>query len=379
MLLKFLVLALCGQTVWLTPALAQEPVYEEDGLQDYLFDLPDETNLEFKSFGDLGMSYRNPPHPDRGQTSFGFGTLDFILTGNLSENLRFFSETLLESEHSNEIELDQERTWVEWQESDSFYLRGGMDLTVSSHWNREFNHGRWLEQSTSRPFLAAFQDDGGALQMHEVGIQAGGSWGHALGRSEWLITLSNGRGPLAGDRQRIADVNNAKAIGVSLELVPKSLDALSVGVALRTDLIPPDPTDPARGGTVREELANLFAYYEGERVEILSELGLLQHEDHASAQNFRHRMAFVQLALPGEDYTPYTRFDVLGMELGDPYLSPESQDLDRWRHTVGLRKEISSSTAMKFELAYGWDELRNGGTTAHQSYFQAAFQIAWVF
>ncbi len=54
----------------------------------------------------------------------------------MGERLHFFSEPLIESEHSDGIFFDQERAWVSWNEGDSFYMRLGMDDYLSKPINR---------------------------------------------------------------------------------------------------------------------------------------------------------------------------------------------------------------------------------------------------
>jgi len=349
----------------------------EDG--DDFYDDLEVPELHFRVFGDLGASYENPDSLSNG--GFGFGSLDFIVTGTMGEHLLFFSETLIEGAGEDSIGLDQERAWAMWSMSDEFYLKMGMDHTVVSLWNRTYHHGKWLETTISRPFLATFEDDGGALPMHYVGLETGGLWQTTGGELDWTAILSNGRGPDVDNRQRVGDSNDSKAVALSLAFTPASFDALTFGVSGHMDLIPPDLSDAARLGNISESILGLFATYECAETgaEWIGEWSTVTHDDAASGTTYDHNLAYLQVERSIENWTPYTRFDMKNMDMGDPYFSPLNQDLDRWQQTIGLRKEIADGAALKFEVGFGRGEVRGIGGVQTDDIITAALQLSWTF
>lgn len=335
-------------------------------------------DFSLRIFGDLGIAGNTKA--DRRMAEFGFGSLDFVISGSMGERLHFFSESLIEGEHSDAIFFDQERAWVAWNEGDSFYMQLGMDNSVISRWNRMYNHGRWLETTITRPYLATFEDQGGVLPMHFQGLEVGGLLSPAAGELEWVTIISNGRGPDVEDRQRVHDDNDSKSFSASLAFTPESMEELTFGIAALTDIIPPDVTTTARNGSIAEQIYDTFFVWYGERFEWIGEYAYIVHRDTVSDAYFDHRQAYLQVAMPLDEWTPYTRFDIKLMNRGDPYFVPVNQDLNEWHQLVGIRHEITAGSAIKFELGFGHGESRNTtGAVSSDDFFTAAVQISWTF
>lgn len=328
-------------------------------------------------FGDIGV--RGGSGALAPSNEFTFGTLDFILSGSMNDRLHFFAEALIESEYSDGVFFDMERAWVSWNEGDAFYARLGMDNSVISRWNRLFNHAPWLETTISRPYLATFEDLGGVLPMHFQGLEIGGLMESPSGEFEWVGIVSNGRGPDVEDRQRVRDDNDSKSFSVALTFTPSSMEELTFGAAGLTDLIPPDSSSAARAGSIAEQIYDLYFTWFGDRFEWMGEIAFIAHDDAVSGTRFDHRQAYLQLALPMEEWTPYTRFDIQDMALGDPYFMPEDQDLNQWKQLVGIRHELTASSALKFEVGFGHGDSRSGGVVTSDHFVSAALQISWTF
>lgn len=361
------VAAICGLTLS-TPA-------QEEELDMFGDESPE---FSLRIFGDLGIT--GSSKVDRSDAEFGFGSLDFVISGSMGERLHFFSESLIESEHSDGIFFDQERAWVSWNEGDSFYMRLGMDNSVISRWNRMFNHGRWLETTISRPYLATFEDLGGVLPMHFQGLEVGGLLSPSAGELEWVTIVSNGRGPDVEDRQRVRDDNNSKSFSASLAFTPESMEKLTFGMAALTDIIPPDITMISRNGSIAEQIYDAFFVWYGERFEWIGEYAYVVHHDSVSNSYFNHRQAYLQMAMPMDDWTPYTRFDIKQMDQGDPYFVAVDQDLDEWQQLIGIRHELTAGSAIKFEVGFGHGQHRDGaGVVSSDDFISAALQVSWTF
>lgn len=348
--------------------------------QEETLDMFGDESPEFslRIFGDLGIQGNSKPN--HGAADFGFGSLDFVISGSMGERLTFFSESLIEGEHADEIFFDQERAWVKWNEGDACYLQLGMDNSVISRWNRLYNHGRWLETTIQRPYLATFEDQGGVLPMHFQGLEIGGLVSPEAGDLEWVAIVANGRGPDVEDRQRVYDDNNSKSFSASLTFTPSSMEELTFGAAALTDIIPADETSVVRNGSISEQIYDAYFTWYGERFEWMGEYAWVIHHDGVSGSNFSHRFAYLQLAMPMDDWTPYTRFDIKVMDENDPYFVPVDQDLDEWQQIVGIRHELTAGSAIKFELGFGHGQNRDDvGVVSTDDFISAALQISWTF
>lgn len=352
----------------------------EDGVSDSgLSARYGQLQLTLQIFGDVGFSYRNPPRGDDAHASFFFGSLGLLTSAQIGERFQALSETLIESEEE-EVEVDQERLWARWVFSDFLYAKLGIEHTNVSRWNRLYNHGKWLETSIQRPFLARFEHHEGFVPMHYAGVELGGRRVTALGTLEYVGAVSNGRGPTPGERQLTGDLNDSKAFESSLSFLPADLAGLRVGGGCRFDEIPGIDGDPARKHSILELIGNAYVEYRNGALETLAEMTFLQNDDRTGGRTFDHFSAYIQVGYQVGSWTPYTRFDVREMERGDPYLSEEDVDLDRWEQIIGVRHDFYEHAVVKIELGVGREERRrDSGAISRDVYWTIGTQLAWFF
>lgn len=335
-------------------------------------------------FGDVNAIYQSPDPGGRANTSFVFGGVNFFATAQVGDHVHILSETVVKTHEmpdQDEIEFDQERLYASWIFSDLLYLKFGLEHGPASRWNRIYHHGRWLETTVERPLLARFEGAGGILPLHNTGIEAGGRITAPFGIFEWVLLVANGRGPLASDPQKFSDRNDAKAIEGGFGFIPTGHEELRIGFDARWDEIPPDSADPARVRPITEILFSCSIEWRGDRIDIIAEYCHLVNEDQTSGSDFEHDAVYVQLSYRLRDrWTPYFRFDLRQMELGDPYFSPSGRDLDRWQLTFGVRFDVLENVAIKFEIGFGRQQSRlSGGAIDEVDYLRGGFQVSWVF
>ena len=340
----------------------------------------------FNLYCDVGFLYSNPPEAEHAHSSFGFGSIDVFGTGQLSERFQVLSETVLEGS-DNEIALDQERLWASWTFNDLLYAKLGLEHLPTSRWNRIYHHGKWLQLTIERPLLARFEDDGGILAKHFVGIEVGGHANGSLGRLEYMAIVSNGRGKQPEDRQTIFDQNDSKAFDAAIGFAPSCLDRLRIGGAFRFDELPGDPAAPARAHSIRELQSDVSLEWKSEpkptgQLEVLTEWVFLSHQDRTAAGTFKHSSFYFQTGyhIADVDLTPYMRFDFKDMQRSDPFFEPEDNDLDMWTQLFGLRYDFTHNAAIKAEMGFGRGERRNdNGAVRQVTIITAGFQVSWVF
>ncbi len=331
-------------------------------------------------FADVGARLHNPDPPGTGNASFAFGSADLLGTMDLSDQFLALAEVNMEATGSDTLELDMERLWVSWLRSDAFHLTLGMNHTALARWNRLYHHGRWLEMTIDRPYLARFQDLGGILAMHYAGLEAGGTLRLGPGDMEYTVILSNGRGVDAEDRQRFQDSNDQKALEAAVAWSLDAVPGLQFGASGRTDRIPGDPTSPSRAGPMAELAAGSFLLYEHGPVHLLGEVLELVHDDDTTGTAFRHRTAYLQAGYRFGDWMPYARADLRSMDRGDPFFLLEDRDLDAWEALLGLRHDLEDNLAIKVEVGAGRAQERSlSGSVRRRDFLRIAVQVAWVF
>jgi hypothetical protein len=103
---------------------------------------------------------------------------------------KLFGEYLL-SDH----EGDLERFQLGWQASEETVLWIGRYHQPTSVWNHDHHHGQYLQTSVTRPFLDEWEDLGGILPQHFVGMLI--ESGHeAFGSWRWHAALAGGLAPI---------------------------------------------------------------------------------------------------------------------------------------------------------------------------------------
>ncbi len=70
--------------------------------------------------------------------------------------------------------LDIERLQVTYKPSPYFEISGGRYHTSVGYYNTTFHHGTWFQTATGRPFMYFFEDSGGVLPIHGVGVTTTG-------------------------------------------------------------------------------------------------------------------------------------------------------------------------------------------------------------
>jgi hypothetical protein len=335
--------------------------------------------LTLQLFGDYGFSYENPRSDGTAPASFQFGSVDFFFCGKIGESFRMLSETLIEAEQ-DAVTLDEERLYGAYDFNDALYAKLGLEHLPTCRWNRIYHHGKWLQLTIERPFMARFEDDGGILAAHYSGLELGGRQHTGAGMVEYAAIVSNGRGPVPTDRQRGADNHDSKAVDVELAWSPSWLEGLTVGANARDDLIPPNPGDPARARSEHEFEEGFFGQFERGPFSAIAEAAFLQHDDRTSNKTFNHRTHYVQVGWRHGEWTPYARADWRLMAHGDPYYAPSGLDTDEWEATLGIRWDFVSQAAIKFEGRYGGVENDlSGGATRRVHVTTLAMQLSWYF
>ena len=131
-------------------------------------------------FGDVNFHFGNPPG-DNGATptpiashpSFALGSLSFLITGELEKHFVSTAEFALEyDDATNQVGVDIERLHVGYL-GEHFFVYAGRVHTAFGYWNNAYHHGKWLQPNVERPRWVEFEDTGGLLPVHTVGVSAG--------------------------------------------------------------------------------------------------------------------------------------------------------------------------------------------------------------
>jgi hypothetical protein len=164
-------------------------------------------NLQFHGFGDLDYAADsrravNVPGNVSGipysvgyygiKNTFYLGEFVPFLTAQLGENTSVLSETALSAGSDNHMTVDIERLYLEQRFNDYFNVDVGRFHTSLGYYNATYHHGVWLQTAISRPTFLQFEDSGGILPVHMVGIDIHGAIPSGRLNLSYHVELGNG-------------------------------------------------------------------------------------------------------------------------------------------------------------------------------------------
>ncbi len=342
---------------------------------------PARAQLGINTYGDVGYEVdhasANAALGANSQTtnSFMAPRLELFLQ-ETQGHLSFLAETMFEVGDANEFGVDIERIEVAYLVSDYLRLRAGRFHTAIGYYNDAYHHGRYFQTTVDRPEMVRFEDEGGLIPAHSVGLHADGRF--ALGTTGSLrydVDVANGRGHTPGEVTNLTDANNAKAYNLRLRIEPAFLDGLIVGGNIYVDRIDALDANMPMAAAVRidETILGAHAAYLENNIHFIAEYLHIAHHIPGSGYSGTTQAGFVELGYALGRFTPYVR--------GQRISFPSTLDVfyaqnvfgqlgSLYASVVGVRFETSDYVALKLEGGYTH---LDSGTTLMTGGGQCAF------
>jgi hypothetical protein len=149
----------------------------------HTMDIPGGPKLNIRGFLDFNFdtgSAANPliypltVPPGTVHNAFQFGEFDLFMSSKLSNTISFVSEAVFGSDASNFWGIDIERAQLTYKANERFQLSAGRMHTAIGYYNTAYHHGTWFQTTTGRPYMFYYEDSGGILPVHIVGVSATG-------------------------------------------------------------------------------------------------------------------------------------------------------------------------------------------------------------
>ena len=315
--------------------------------------------------GHMGMPLGMPATHIAGFSDFDFGATDqpgaksgfsegqFVLHLNsaLSSKVSFFGEISLTARRdagtgtppATGFNVEVERSIIRFEQNDYFKVSFGRYHTPINYWNMTFHHGQWLQTTANRPEMVQF--GGSFLPIHFVGALVEGAFPAGGVNLNYNFGVGNGRSSVISKSGDWGDVNNNRAWLATVFTRPNHPYGLQVGASVYRDLITPIDAIP-----VREWIQSAHIVWTKENPEIIAEFANVAHQQVGTGLQSNSQAWYVQTAyrLPWFEklWKPYYRFEYIHI--------PGSDQLFRLvpslaGSTVGVRYDISSFAALKFE------------------------------
>ena len=302
---------------------------------------------------------------------FALGEIDLFATERLSPNLTALMELVFETDNQqlvSQVPVNVERLLLQYRGNDFFNAEIGSYRTSVGYYSTAYLRGAWLQTAISRPKMFTFEDNGGFLPLHAVGVSVNGRI--PSGGLNLHYVLEGGSSRNYGDTVGLAQVESFnRATNLAIYSQPRGLPGLEIGFSTYHDLFSPAAGFPLN----RAVWMAHFVYVRG-RVEFLNE-GLLIELRDGSLGSGAGLGFYSQLAYRiAPSWKPYGRVEYLNAHGSGTISTAAARAFVPWEtvYTGGVRHDVTESVAVKAEVARETDYLR-------PSYVSAAVQLAFTF
>jgi hypothetical protein len=302
-------------------------------------------------FADAGYEYSTRPRDDNRKAGFVLGNLDFFFTPNF-DRVKMLAELNFEVGEAGDLSTDLERLQFGYTFSDALTGWIGRFHTPYGYWNAAFHHGAQI-QTVTRPRFVEFEDRGGILPAHTVGLWANGRYPLGPGRIVYDAWLGNGNRIVDGvlDFQAHRDEDANKEVGANVGYrFGGPLDGLLLGIhGLREDVA------AHAGGVLLNRTSMGFTgayfYYDSPEWEAIGEYYRFRNRDLSGGTGTHGSWAaFVQVGRTIFDvWTPYYRWEKAALDQSDNYFASQESGRAYQRHVLGIKYLLNPNTALKLE------------------------------
>jgi hypothetical protein len=370
------------------PAPQEPPVAQADtDMGGHSMSIPGGPVIKFRGFFDFNFgvgSIANPlvfPIVDGGcgtcgnpatppHTTFQAGEFDLFLTSKLSEHLNFLAEIVLGPDTTNGFGLDIERYQLTYKANRNFAATAGRFHTSIGYYNTAYHHGVWFSTAEGRPIMYLFEDSGGILPVHMVGLNLTGAVPHTgkLGL-HYVAEVGNGLSSNTNDLssesvQNFNSDRNSKATNIAAYIRPERFPGLQIGGSWYHNRL-----YPTGAAAVTQNIESAYVVYLSPNWEFLNEAVLESNNQDGTSSPFRSPMSYIQIARKFGIYKPYFRYQYVRDHLGDPlnllqgtYYGP----------SVGLRIDFAEYAAFKLQYNHLYQSTRMPGNGVNA-------QVAFTF
>lgn len=316
-----------------------------------------------RGFADVGYVHSGRSDPGgSGAKGFGVGSVDLYLTPRFGDRVKALVELVFEVEDDGGLATDLERAQIGYAFGDAATAWLGRFHTPYGHWNTAFHHGAQIQAALSRPRFLEFEDRGGILPAHLVGLWLQGKVAAGGGRLGYDAFVGNGSriefdstarglGTLALNFARDDDHSATVGANVAYEF-GAPLDGLRLGGHwLQGKVRATDTAGLAPGARTRLQFAGPHLAYTGDAWEWLAEAYWFRNRDLSNGSGRHASNAwFVQGARSFGPWTPYARLERARLAQGDSYFARQESGRSYRRALVGLRYDLDEAAALKLEL-----------------------------
>lgn len=330
----------CSLALLALPALALfATAAGAEDRRDYLFfgNLTGTRNIDTPTGTDLDRTDWEP-------------ALTFLYTQE-SERLRLFTELHASKAGNGEIARFQ----VGWRLAPETTLWAGRFHNPQGYWNTQYHHGTYLQTSISRPGIERFDDEGGVLPSHFIGLQLDGTQG--IGADSALrYEVALGAGGVLDDAGLESPAffmpqrSSKPTFSARLTYNPVEGGPAAFGVFAGRNVL---PADDLAVREITQTVYGAFGTLDFEPGRLIGAITALNNDLEAAGMDASGR--FANAYLQGEyqvtsAWTGYGRIEGSSGADNDPYLALFPRYIKNQR-VIGLRWDMYEKQALKLEYS----------------------------
>ena len=342
---------------------------------------PAHAESEFSLYGDTDGTVKTNGSHDGTADSFSAAKLD-LFTQTSANRWSFLAETMFEAGTDNSFELDVERVEVGYLYREWLRVFVGRFHTALGYYNDAFHHGAYFMVPVGRPTMVEFEDGGGLIPAHNVGVHLDGRIAVGGDHIRYDAEIANGRSGDPLEIQNNHDTNRAKALNLRVRYEPGGdLEGLLVGANIYFDSIPAntmattsETAFPFHFGPIHEWIAGVHAAYLEHDIHFITEAMVVEHDEQDTGVRHRTYAAFGELGHSWDDLTPYARYEWTRFPTeGDPYYLKTAAD-GYQMVSAGLKHATTDNVALKLQTGVMFS--RRPGT---DPVYSVTGQLAFAF
>ncbi len=341
--------------------------------------------FEFQGFGAVTAQARAQstdsgpladPKLDSADGAFTIGQLDFFVSQPIGDRLDLLTEVVVEADPSTqEFGVDLERFQIGYLFSNLLTIRAGRIHTPLGFWNATYHHGAHLQPSIDRPDIIKFEDDGGLLPVHLIGLSANGYQRLGPIITEYDLAVGNGArvdgggasldglpGSATLTPNSVSDNDSRKAVAFHVDFRPTGLPDAGLGITGYLDRVEIFDATPTLTDEVNQMILGGDVHYDHAPVQIIGEYYDVRDSQRITTSlqgNFHNSLFFIHAGyMLLDQLTLYARYEQQNVhtdegtrESVDPYFNAIGA-FDRKKVIGGLRFDISLNSAIKLEARH---------------------------
>ena len=322
--------------------------------------------LKLRGFGDVEYRWADG---GENRNAFRIGGLDLFLTSQLSENLSVLSESVIEADDSDRFGFEIERFLLQYNPREYLNVAVGRYHTAIGYYSTAYHHGKWLQTAAARPKIFQFEDDGGLLPIHNVGLSVSGAIPSGRLGLRYVVEVGGGRKYEPGEEgvQNLSDNNAFKAVNLALSVRPDWMPGWQAGGSVYFDKL----NSSVVSGTVDQTIVSAHAVYLTPTVEWLTEGVLMRHaSDEGSFNSFG---AYSQFSRRFGQFRPYVRYEYNYKNERDPIVLATVEPGREQILALGVRYDFTELAALKLQ----WERALIGNIEGARN--EALLQLSFTF